>query len=110
MIPLTLLFFAQKRNLLIPLELSRVMHQGRVLAQYAIEFWIEGGFTPMDAIRAGTAVGAQNIGLGDDLGTLEPGKLADISLEANPLEKRWAWHKIHLVMKAGERYDTLSWR
>ena len=28
MIPLTLLFFAQKRNLLIPLELSRVMHQG----------------------------------------------------------------------------------
>ena len=28
MIPLTLRFFAQKRNLLIPLELSRVMHQG----------------------------------------------------------------------------------
>ena len=28
LIPLTLLFFAQKRNLLIPLELSRVMHQG----------------------------------------------------------------------------------
>ena len=77
----------------------------------AIEFLVEGGFTPMDAIRAGTAVGAQNIGLGDDLGTLEPGKLADmISLQANPLEERWAWHKIHLVMKAGERFDTLSWR
>ena len=30
LIPLTLLFFAQKRNLLIPLELSRVMHQGTV--------------------------------------------------------------------------------
>ena len=29
LIPLTLRFFAQKRNLLIPLELSRVMHQGR---------------------------------------------------------------------------------
>ena len=28
LIPLTLLFLAQKRNLLIPLELSRVMHQG----------------------------------------------------------------------------------
>jgi imidazolonepropionase-like amidohydrolase len=77
----------------------------------AIEFLIEGGFTPMDAIRAGTAVSAQNIGLGDDLGTLEPGKLADIiSLKANPLEERWAWDKIHLVMKGGERYDTLSWR
>ena len=30
LIPLTLLFFAPKRNLLIPLELSRVMHQGNV--------------------------------------------------------------------------------
>ena len=30
LIPLTLLFLAQKRNLLIPLELSRVMHQGTV--------------------------------------------------------------------------------
>ena len=29
LIPLTLLFLAQKRNLLIPLELSGVMHQGR---------------------------------------------------------------------------------
>ena len=29
LIPLTLLFLHQKRNLLIPLELSRVMHQGR---------------------------------------------------------------------------------
>ena len=28
LIPLTLRFLAQKRNLLIPLELSRVMHQG----------------------------------------------------------------------------------
>ena len=31
LIPLTLLFFAQKRNLLIPLELSRVMHQGKII-------------------------------------------------------------------------------
>ena len=32
LIPLTLLFLHQKRNLLIPLELSRVMHQGTSLA------------------------------------------------------------------------------
>ena len=32
LIPLTLRFLAQKRNLLIPLELSRVMHQGRYWA------------------------------------------------------------------------------
>ena len=33
LIPLTLRFLAQKRNLLIPLELSRVMHQGTVAAE-----------------------------------------------------------------------------
>ena len=33
LIPLTLRFLAQKRNLLIPLELSRVMHQGNAEAQ-----------------------------------------------------------------------------
>ena len=32
LIPLTLLFLAQKRNLLIPLELSGVMHQGTLSA------------------------------------------------------------------------------
>ena len=34
LIPLTLRFLAQKRNLLIPLELSRVMHQGRRMVQF----------------------------------------------------------------------------
>ena len=37
MIPLTLLFLAQKRNLLIPLELSRVMHQGSDYVERSFE-------------------------------------------------------------------------
>ena len=36
LIPLTLRFLAQKRNLLIPLELSRVMHQGSSPVQYRV--------------------------------------------------------------------------
>jgi imidazolonepropionase-like amidohydrolase len=76
----------------------------------SIEFLIEGGFPPMDAIRAATAVAAQNLGYGDRLGTLEVGKRADmISLRADPLTARWAWNRIHLVMKDGVRYDGLSW-
>ncbi|MBL4802888.1 MAG: amidohydrolase family protein [Emcibacter sp.] len=77
----------------------------------AIEYLIEGGFKPMDAIRAATAVAAENIGYGDRIGTLEPGKYADlISLRADPLNDRWSWHKVHLVYKNGVRYDTLSWK
>ncbi|MBV7257495.1 amidohydrolase family protein [Pacificimonas sp. WHA3] len=77
----------------------------------SIEYLIEGGFKPMDAIRAGTAVSAEAIGYGDRIGTLEPGKYADlISLRADPLTERWAWHKINLVYKEGVRKDTLSWK
>lgn len=77
----------------------------------AVEYLIEGGFAPMDAIRAATAVAAEVIGHGDTLGTIEPGKYADIiSLRANPLEQRWAWNTVHLVFKEGVRYDTLSWQ
>lgn len=77
----------------------------------AVEYLIEGGFAPMDGVRAATAVAAENIGYGDRLGTLEPGKLADmISLRANPLETRWAWDTIAFIMKDGVRYDGLSWR
>ena len=76
----------------------------------AIEFFIEGGMAPMDAIRAATAIAAKNIGYGDRLGTLEKGKLADImSLRANPLTQRWAWNTVHLVMKGGQRFDMISW-
>ena len=75
-----------------------------------IEFFIEGGFSPMDAIRAATAVAAENIGYGDRIGTIESGKFADlISLRADPLTERWAWGKVHLVMKNGQRYDGLTW-
>jgi len=75
-----------------------------------IEFFVEGGFTPLEAIRSATAVAARNIGYGDRLGTIEPGKIADmISLKADPLTARWSWGKLHLVMKEGQRYDTLSW-
>ncbi|MCB2114489.1 MAG: amidohydrolase family protein [Parvularculaceae bacterium] len=77
----------------------------------AIEYLIEGGFAPMDAIRAATSVSAEAIGYGDRIGVIEPGKHADlISLRADPLNERWAWSKIHLVYKDGVRYDTLSWR
>jgi imidazolonepropionase-like amidohydrolase len=64
----------------------------------------------MEAILAATAVAAKNIGYGDRLGTIEVGKQADlISLRADPLTQRWAWNTVHFVMKAGQRYDTLSW-
>ena len=52
----------------------------------AIEGFVELGFTPMQAIVAGTRNGAVAARMGRDLGTLESGRLADVVLlSANPL-------------------------
>ena len=52
MIPLTLRFLAQKRNLLIPLELSRVMHQGINVEENALitERGIEWLYPPQEKV------------------------------------------------------------
>jgi imidazolonepropionase-like amidohydrolase len=46
---------------------------------------------------------AAYLNMSDQLGTLEPGKLADIVLEdGNPLEGYWNWLKVKLVVKGGK--------
>lgn len=47
---------------------------------------VDAGMTPIQAISASTKIGAQVIGRGNELGTIEPGKLADIIVvDGNPL-------------------------
>ncbi len=51
-----------------------------------VEHYVRGGVAPADAIRTATAVPAEAMGLGADLGTIEPGKLADLVIvDGNPL-------------------------
>jgi imidazolonepropionase-like amidohydrolase len=48
---------------------------------------VDAGLSPMDAIVAGTATAAEVCGLGDQVGTLEPGKRADLIVAAgDPLD------------------------
>ncbi len=52
-----------------------------------LEMLREAGFHPLEVIRAGTLAGAEAIGVADKVGTIEPGKKADIVLSgSNPLE------------------------
>ena len=47
----------------------------------------EAGFHPLEVIRAATLYAAQTLGQEKDLGSVEPGKLADLLLiDQNPLE------------------------
>jgi hypothetical protein len=52
-----------------------------------LDYLLEAGFTPFDALEAGTRNPAEAMGKLDEFGTIEAGKRADlILLEANPLE------------------------
>ena len=73
------------------------------------ELWniASGGMANHDVLRVGTINGAEAIGVGKDLGSLEVGKLADLQvLERNPLEDIRNTNSLRYVMKNGRLYDA----
>ncbi len=68
------------------------------------ELWMlqQGGLTPLEALRCATLYGAQYLGLDADLGSIEPGKLADlVVLDRNPLADVRNSESVRYVMANG---------
>lgn len=76
-------------------------HNGREMA-----LMVENGMTPMQALEAATRTPARILGLVDRLGTLEPGKLADlVAVRGDPLAEIALFNdprRVELVVKGGE--------
>jgi len=80
---------------------------------YHWEMWMlaSGGMTPLEMLRCATVNGSKIIGRPQDLGSIEPGKLADlVIMDKNPLDDIHNTNTIHWVMKNGELFegDTLN--
>jgi len=73
----------------------------------ALEFVLmaNDGMTPAQSLKAGTSAAADLLGLQNKIGTLEPGKLADIvAVPGNPLENIKVTQSVLFVMKEGTVY------
>ncbi|MGB8508989.1 MAG: amidohydrolase family protein, partial [Pyrinomonadaceae bacterium] len=65
------------------------------------------GMRPVDALRAATSVDAELLGISDRLGSLEPGKLADIiAVPGDPTQDIRQTEKVFFVMKEGVTYKN----
>ncbi len=74
--------------------------------QRNIELLVEGGFTPGEAIRIATLNGATLLGEQDRIGSIAPGKQADlVVVQGNPAARIADIRNVKLVFKEGAAYD-----
>jgi imidazolonepropionase-like amidohydrolase len=75
--------------------------------QREVELLVEAGFSPVEAIHIATANGAQYLGELDRIGTIAPGKQADlIVIKGDPSRKIEDIENVETVFKDGIGYDS----
>jgi imidazolonepropionase-like amidohydrolase len=73
--------------------------------QLEIQMLVRAGFTPFEALRSATLWPAEAIGVSDDLGSIERGKLADLVIvEGDPLKKIEDTLNVVVTIKNGRAY------
>jgi len=69
------------------------------------EYYVQYGMTPMQAIKSGTSLAAESLGQQDNLGTIAPGRFADIvAVAGDPLRDITELQRVKFVMKGGTVY------
>ncbi|MBA3346195.1 MAG: amidohydrolase family protein [Gemmatimonadales bacterium] len=75
--------------------------------QRNFELLIESGFTPVEAVRIMSLNGAKILGVDKDLGSIAPGKIADlVVIQGDPIARPAEIRKVVTVFKDGVGYDS----
>ena len=70
-----------------------------------MELMTRAGLTPLQVLRTATVGGSMAMGMQRDIGTIEPGKLADlVVLDGDPLADLGNLSRIALVIKDGREF------
>lgn len=81
--------------------------QSGVGAHWELGSFVRGGMSPVEALKAGTIVSAQSLGMARDIGSIEAGKLADlVILSDDPSADIANSDNIEKVMIGGRLYDA----
>ena len=73
------------------------------------QYYVDYGMSPMEAIQAATSRAAEVLGWSDKVGTIEPGKWADIvAVSGDPLKDITELQRVTFVMKSGAVYKNES--
>lgn len=98
---------AQLQDLGVKVQLGAHGQREGLGAHWEMWMFAQGGMTPMEVLRASTIDGAKYIGMDEHIGSLTPGKLADlVVLQQDPLKDIYTTDKVHMVMINGRLYDS----
>ena len=71
---------------------------------YDLQLLVQVGFTPAEALISATRISAEAIGMADEIGTIEVGKIADlVAFEGDPTNDVEAFSRVTAVFQAGQR-------
>ena len=85
--------------------------QGAGFLHWELEYFVQAGLSPLEVLSIATQEAAEAVGAENELGTLDPGKLADlVLLDANPLEDIKNTQTIWRVIKGGWMFDPEAMR